>query len=281
MALCLADSLITTRTFDARDQMERYVRWQREGYLSSTGKCFDIGNTVRGALRTFESTGEPFAGPTGEMTAGNGSLMRLAPIPMFFHGRNADPVALAGESSRTTHGAAVAVDACRYLSALIGGAFRGASKEELLSSRFSPANGYWEEQPLHPVINAIANGSFRQKESRHIKGTGYAADALEAALWAFHSSGEFREGCLLAVNLGDDADTTAAIYGQIAGAFYGESGIPEQWTSRLALKPLLDRYAELLFQLSCGDPPATSVTPGSREEAEHLIAAPSAEARRQ
>ncbi len=83
MALCLADSLISTRDFDARDQMERYVRWYREGYLSSTGTLFDIGNTVRGALGRFESTGEPYAGPTGEMTAGNGSLMRLAPIPMF------------------------------------------------------------------------------------------------------------------------------------------------------------------------------------------------------
>ena len=76
--------------------------------------------------------------------------MRLAPIPIFYHARNEDPVALAGESSRTTHGAAVAVDACRFLCALIGGAFRGASKEELLSSRFASAIGYWENSRCIP-----------------------------------------------------------------------------------------------------------------------------------
>jgi ADP-ribosylglycohydrolase len=248
MALCLAESLIACRGFDATDQMHRYVRWRDEGHLSSTGTCFDIGNTVGAALRAFEASGEPFSGPTGEMTAGNGSLMRLAPIPMFFFGRDADLIALAGDSSRTTHGAAVAVDACRYFAALIAGAIAGATKDELLSARYAPQPGYWDEHPLHPVIATIADGSFKSKEPPAIRGSGYAADALEAALWAFHRGEDFREGCLLAVNLGDDADTTAAIYGQLAGAFHGESGIPMAWRDRLAKKPLLDRYAELLIQ---------------------------------
>jgi ADP-ribosyl-[dinitrogen reductase] hydrolase len=228
MALCLAESLIECRRFDPRGQMERYVRWWRQGHLSSTGKCFDIGNTVRDALHAFESTGEPFSGPTGEMTAGNGSLMRLAPVPIFFYGRGEDGIALAGESSRTTHGAPVAVDACRYFAALLTGALRGASKADLLSPRYSPEPGYWDAHPLHPVIAAIADGSFRTKPDAAIRGTGYAADALEAALWAFHNGHDFRQGCLLAVNLGDDADTTAAIFGQLAGAFYGESAIPAE-----------------------------------------------------
>ena len=77
MALCLAESLIECGGFDARDQMERYVRWWREGHLSSTGKCFDIGNTTRAALSRFEKTGDPFAGSTEPNVAGNGSLMRL------------------------------------------------------------------------------------------------------------------------------------------------------------------------------------------------------------
>jgi len=248
MALCLAESLIACRGFDATDQMHRYVRWRDEGHLSSTGTCFDIGNTVGAALRAFEASSEPFSGPTGEMTAGNGSLMRLAPIPMFFFGRDADLIALAGDSSRTTHGAAVAVDACRYFAALIAGAIAGATKDELLSARYALRPGYWDEHALHPVITSIADGSFKSKEPPAIRGSGYAADALEAALWAFHRGEDFREGCLLAVNLGDDADTTAAIYGQLAGAFHGESGIPMAWRDRLAKKPLLDRYAELLIQ---------------------------------
>lgn len=252
MALCLAESLIERRDFDPHDQMERYLRWWRQGHLSSTGAFFDIGNTCAEALRAFEQNGEPYAGSTDEWTAGNGSLMRLAPIPIFYFGRAEEPVEMAAESSRTTHGAAVAIDACRYLAALITGALRGASKDKLLSGPYEPEAGYWAAHPLHPAIAGIAGGSFR-KPREAVRGTTYAADALEAAIWAFSESTEFQAGCLLAVNLGDDADTTAAIYGQLAGAFYGESAIPGDWRAKLAHKALLDRYAESLFQLSFGD----------------------------
>lgn len=249
MALCLADSLVERRGFDPRDQMTRYVRWWREGYLSSTDTCFDIGNTVSAALRAFEKSGEPFSGSTHEQSAGNGSLMRLAPIPMFYVGRPEDAIAMAGESSRTTHGAAVAIDACRYLAALIIGAIHGVTKEELCAPQFTPVAGYWDEHPLHPVIADIANGSFTTKSPPAIRGTGYAADSLEAALWAFHHATDFRDGCLRAVNLGDDADTTAAVYGQLAGACFGESGIPHEWRARLAHKELINDYADALLSI--------------------------------
>lgn len=256
MALCLAESLITCRTFDATDQMNRYLRWWRVGHLSSNGRCFDIGTTVSRALRSFERTGNPIAGPTDEHSAGNGSIMRLAPIPLFFLERAEDAISIAADASRTTHGAPVAVDACRYLAALIIGAARGTPKDELLSPQFAPSPGYWSRDPLHPVIAEIANGSFKRKSPPQIRGTGYVADCLEAALWAFYHASDFREGCLEAVNLGDDADTTAAVYGQLAGAHYGESAIPTEWRSRLARKPLIDRFAELLFQLALEPLPA-------------------------
>jgi ADP-ribosyl-[dinitrogen reductase] hydrolase len=79
LALCLAESLIECRGFNPKDQMERYVRWWKEGHLSSTGTCFDIGNTTRAALSAFLKTGNPMSGPTDAYSAGNGSLMRLAP----------------------------------------------------------------------------------------------------------------------------------------------------------------------------------------------------------
>jgi ADP-ribosyl-[dinitrogen reductase] hydrolase len=84
MTLCLADSLIEKRGFDPTDQMDRYCRWWKEGYLSSTGACFDIGITVKTALADFLRTGEPFAGSTDPFSAGNGSLMRLAPVVLAF-----------------------------------------------------------------------------------------------------------------------------------------------------------------------------------------------------
>lgn len=137
MALCLAESLIACQGFDATDQMRRYQRWRDEGHWSSTGRCFDIGNTVASALHRFIDTDDPFAGSTDPRTAGNGSLMRLAPIPLAFAGDPAAAVEQAGRMSRTTHGAAEAVDACRYFAGLIIGALQGMEKSELLAPHFA------------------------------------------------------------------------------------------------------------------------------------------------
>jgi ADP-ribosylglycohydrolase len=249
MALCLAESLIERQGFDPIDQLERYLRWYREGHLSSTGRCFDIGNTVRGALLRFEETAEPYSGSTDPVSAGNGSIMRLAPVPLFYARSLQEAIEQSGQSSRTTHGASAAVDACRYLGALLVGAVSGVSKEELLSKRYSPLPGYWEASPLVPEIDEIATGSFKRRQPPEIKGTGYVVKSLEAALWANHGA-SFREGCLLAVNLGNDADTTGAVYGQVAGAFYGEAGIPESWRSKLSQHILIESFAEQLLALT-------------------------------
>lgn len=250
MALCLAESLIECGGFDPIDQLERYLRWWREGHLSSNGRCFDIGNTVRQALYAFAETKEPYCGPIDPWSAGNGSIMRLAPVPLFFARQPRLAIEKAAESSRTTHGAAEAVSACRYFSALIVGAINGASKEELLADHFEPAPGLWSDAPLAPKIAEVASGSFKRREPPEIRGRGYVVDSLESALWAFHRSNSFREGALLAVNLGDDADTTGAVYGQLAGAYYGERGIPESWRSVIAHRTLIETMAEKIYNLS-------------------------------
>ncbi len=247
MALCLAESLIERSTFDPIDQLERYSRWYQEGYLSSTGRCFDIGNTVVKALQQFKETHEPYCGSTDPHTAGNGSIMRLAPVPLFYAQTPAQAIELSGNSSRTTHAAPTTIDACRYLGGLIVGAVNGVSKEELLSVRYSPRLGYWESSPLVAEIDEIAIGSFKRRNPPEIRGTGYVVQSLEAALWAFYHSDSFHEGCLLAVNLGDDADTTGAVYGQLAGAFYGELAIPQSWREQLAMRETIERLAEGLL----------------------------------
>jgi ADP-ribosyl-[dinitrogen reductase] hydrolase len=252
MALCLAESLIEKRGFDPKDQMDRYCRWWREGYLSSTGSCFDIGVTVRKSLESYLRSGEPFAGSTDPFTAGNGSLMRLAPVPLAFRPNFGLAVHNAGESSRTTHGAPSAVDACRYFAGLLLGALEGRSKEEILSAFFYPGpdRDYWHRHPFPSEIAEIANGSFKLKEPPEIVGSGFVVRSLEAALWAFQRSDSFREGALRAVNLGDDADTTGAIYGQLAGAYYGVNAIPQEWIERLALRELISEKATALFDFS-------------------------------
>jgi ADP-ribosylglycohydrolase len=250
MALCLAESLIEKRGFDPIDQLERYTRWANDAHLSSNGQAFDIGNTVRAALARFASDRQPYCGSRDPHTAGNGSLMRLTPIPLFYSARPQEAIERSGESSRTTHGAQTAVDACRYMGALIVGALNGVSKNELLSAHYSPVQSYWDKHPLCHEINEIAAGSFRRKEPPEIAGTGFVVRSLEAALWAFSRSDSFQEGCLLAVNLGDDADTTGAIFGQLAGTFYGEDAIPPSWREKLAHRKLIESFADQLFALA-------------------------------
>ncbi len=273
MALCLAESLVEKKEFDPSDQMQRYVRWWKEGHLSCTGECFDIGNATCKALRNFVYTGEALSGSTDPNSAGNGSIMRLAPVPMFYAEDPLRAIEYAAESSKTTHGAATAVDACRYFAAIQVGALIGETKEALLADHYSPVEGYWEDHPLVPEIREIASGSFRQKEPPEIQGSGYVVRSLEAALWAFNKSGNFREGCLMASNLGDDADTTAAVYGQLAGAFYGEAGIPRNWLDCLAMREMITLFADQLLALSRGEGTHPVAAPGSDLAAEVFRAA--------
>lgn len=247
MALCLAESLLARNGFDAADQMARYVRWYRDGYWSSTGYCFDIGGTVSSALHAFERTGEQFSGSTHARSAGNGSLMRLAPVVLFYSDDPCAAIHYAGESSRTTHGAQTAVDACRYMAALLIEVLRGKPKALLLAPDLWPIAGCHEGADLAPEIAEIAAGSFRMRQPPQIRGSGYVVRSLEAALWAFFHSEDFRSGCLLAANLGDDADTTAAIYGQLAGAYYGEKQIPQSWRASLTRGDEIAQIAESLM----------------------------------
>lgn len=246
MALCLAESLIESREFDPADQMRRYVRWWREGYNSSKGYCFDIGNTTREALARFETTGDPYSGDTHPGTAGNGSLMRLAPVALRYADHDT-AVARAADSSRTTHAAAEAVDACRLFASLLHGALSGLDKEQLMpAARAALAS----QGPLAPSIEAIAAGSFNDKDEQTIRSSGYVVHTLEAALWAFFRTSTFRDGVLMAVNLGDDADTVGAVHGQIAGAHYGLSAIPAEWIERIWRRDDIVALAGRLHELS-------------------------------
>jgi ADP-ribosylglycohydrolase len=181
--------------------------------------------------------------------------MRLAPVALAFAARPAEAVHLCGESARTTHNFTECVDTCRLLGALIVGALSGEPKARLLSPGFSPVEGLWQQQPLTPAVEEISLGSFRHKNPPAIRGGGLTTESLEAALWAFHHSSSFEEGVLLAVNLGDDADSTGAVFGQLAGAFYGLSAIPARWLEALWFRPLILDHARRLYDLASGSDP--------------------------
>jgi ADP-ribosylglycohydrolase len=259
MALCLAESLISKRKFDPVDQLDRYVKWYDEGHLSSNGFCFDIGTTTLSALTRFKKIRDAYCGPSGKYNAGNGSLMRLAPVPLYYRNNPQMGILMSGKSSRTTHQMPLAIDACRYLGALIIGALHEKSKMEILSPFYCPALKYWDKFPLNPELCDVVNGSFKRLNPPRIRGSGYVPKTLEAALWAFYNSNDFEEGCLMTVNLGEDADTTGAVYGQLVGAYYGERAIPSRWLSKLAHKDLIIEMADNLLILSKTTGPEKSV----------------------
>jgi ADP-ribosylglycohydrolase len=246
------------------DQLVRYKWWYRDGYMSSTGKCFDIGAATKQSLEEFERRQFEFSrnnrvplermdslsdpellkqfnsNCSEEGVAGNGALMRLAPVPLFFYRHPEHAIEFSGISGRITHGDQSAYDACRYYGALIVAALRNYKKKELLANDFYSNHKRWfNNKPLHPEIMKIAEGSYK-KEGGHsagIRGKGYIVQSLEAALWAFWSDGDsFEAGVLAAVNLGDDTDTTAAIYGQLAGAYYGYRQLPKRWLESVYAK---------------------------------------------
>lgn len=238
MALCLAASLIDNG-FDTQDQMQRYTLWHDEGYMSSNGTCFDVGCTISDALEQFRHDGDPLAGSFRPNSAGNGSLMRLAPVPIYYQDTPERAIQMSGRQSRTTHQAPECLAACRLLAQALIRALQGMTKDEVLAP-------LQEAMPMSNALMLIAAGDYKTKPESQIKGSGYVVESLEAALWCFWQTNNFKDCVLLAANLGDDADTTAAVAGQLAGAFYGETGIPEPWLKKLAMATEIGQMAEQL-----------------------------------
>ena len=239
MALCLAESLLGRGGLDVHDLMLRFLQWREDGYNSITGVCFDIGNATGAALRSFRETGEPLSGSTDPRSAGNGSLMRLSPVAIRWWNDRSKAVAAARLQSRTTHGAAQAVEACAFYAELLIEAIAGATKETVLCAR---------EWSGDPQIAGVAAGSWRAKERGAISSSGYVLHTLEAALWCVDSSESIEKALILAANLADDADTVAAVTGQLAGALWGMSGAPGGWLEKLAWRGRLEALAAGLFE---------------------------------
>jgi ADP-ribosylglycohydrolase len=244
MALALADSL-GNAGWNLDDQASRYVKWRRNGVYSVNGLCFDIGVTTSAALLRFEIDRDARkSGNPSEASAGNGSIMRLAPVPIRYAGlypAKVDELArLAAESSLPTHASLPCTSACRYLALVLAALIQGEPREAVLDADWTPLLLLDAAEPLDPLIRDIALGSYRRKTPPEIRGSGWVVESLEAALWAFHDATSFEEAVLKAVNLGDDADTTGAVCGQLAGALWGESGIPTPLREGLARMDMIE-----------------------------------------
>lgn len=244
MALALADSIADVG-WDLDDQAERNVSWWRSGKYSSNGRVFDIGITTSAALMRFVETGNARqCGTTDEHSSGNGSIMRLAPVPIAYHRCFPDQLAMLGEraveSSLPTHASPQCLSSCRYLSLILAGLIHGLERNEVLSPDWEPLQRIQKAEEFHAEVADVAQGSFKSRKPPEIVGSGYVVKSLEAALWAFHTASDFRDAVLAAANLGDDADTIAAVCGQLAGAYWGECGIPETWRTGLAERETIE-----------------------------------------
>ena len=249
MALCLAESLVARNGVDAADQLRRYQQWQKEGRWTSTGRCVGISPATTRALATAQWTGNPFAGSHDPARADAEPLARIGPAVAFGLANPREAVESAVSCARITHQAPLTLDAVRYFAGLLAGALAGASKEVLLAPHFSPVPGLWDSTTLKKRVQDVAAGSWRRSKPRAIViGEHAAAGALEAALWAFERGNSPGECLGVAASLGGDADITAAIVGQLAGAHYGATALPKAWRAMLARGDEIEAMADALFQ---------------------------------
>lgn len=254
MALCIGKSLIDKGDFSPPDVMTKFWSWVEAGYMSSNGKMFDIGDTTSEALCWNRKTGQSLAGmetSTDNKKSGNGSIMRLAPVPMFFKDSHhkAAWLDMAVLSSMLTHGSYNCMGSCAYLSALIIGTLNGFSKEFILHPNYFLCDPFVKKalKDFTPEVLDIVNGAYKTKTEDQIKSTGYVIHTLEAALWSFYTTDTFEDGAIKAVNLGEDTDTVGAVYGQLAGAYYGFDAIPKRWVEKIVLPDLILGIADGLF----------------------------------
>ena len=247
--LCLAQSFLDKKTDDPIDQLEKYLKWLNEGYMSATGKAFGCGIQTHRALSRLQSKREPVCNIKRKKGAGNGSLMRVAPVAVFYQNDLLLAINSAKTSSYTTHGLKICADACMLFVAMIVLIYQGFSKNEILSKEIANylinllPNYQYEEE-----ITKVILGSYKEKSRDDISSSGYVVSSLEAALWAFYNSKDFKDGLLKAVNLGDDSDTVGAIYGTIAGAYYGVQNIEQRYINELINHEYIITMAKNLYE---------------------------------
>lgn len=239
MSLCLADSLLRHPNLNSKDLLTRFWSWASTGENSATGKAIGFGQNVLQSLFDFHRTGTLKAGEKHRRSDGNGSIMRLAPMMILYAQNPSKGAKLAREQSYTTHASDIAADGCECLFRIVYGLFHG---KDLGQSLNEAHRATW-----HADIQAITAQTWKEKRRSEILSTGYVAATLEAAVWCVGTTSSFEEALIKAVNLAHDADTVAAVTGQIAGALYGYSAIPKRWMAVLAKREHIELRAQQLI----------------------------------
>lgn len=243
MLLCVSESLIVKHGFDANDQMDRFVRWWRYGYMTCAGRTYDVGNTTRLALFAYIQTGDPFSGVQSTHSAGNGALSRVAPIGLYYAVQTDMIDQVATYSSMLTHATVHSIDACRYVAWLVAQFVSGVSKQDALAAT-------WPFSPLCADIAHVVEGSYRQRSLDQMDASSYVVDMLEIVLFVLDAYDDFASGLCALSSAGGLTTTSCTIYGALAGALYGDDAIPEQWRHALVQRDKIEWFAEELLRVS-------------------------------
>jgi ADP-ribosylglycohydrolase len=243
MLLCVTESLTIKHGFDAHDQMERFVRWWRYGYMTCSGRTYDVGNTTRLALFAYMQTGDPYSGVQSSHSAGNGALSRVAPIGLYYVMQPDAIDQMAMYSSMLTHATQHSIDACRYVAWLVSQFASGVSKYDALHK-------VWPYSPLCEEVATIVRGSYRTRVVTQLDASSYVVDMLEIVLWALYQHDDFATGMLALANAGGLTTTSCTIYGALAGALYGDDAIPPSWQQQLAQRMKIEWFAEELLRVT-------------------------------
>jgi len=243
MALCLAESLLESRGFDARDQVERYARWQQSGYLSATGTAVGVTPNTARSIAVAQWRRQLFAGSHDPKLVEPSPLTRMAPSAMFYLPFRQQALEFAGDSVRTTCQAPLVLNVCRLFAAMVHAALEGQPKAQVLS----PA---WDLPADRPKsrIRGILESRYRLKDPSIIHAGDHVLDTLEMAVWAFDRTDSFAEGALLVANGAENSDVAGAVYGQLAGAYYGIDAIPVSWRNVLIRKDIIASLALRLLE---------------------------------
>jgi ADP-ribosyl-[dinitrogen reductase] hydrolase len=223
MALCLADSLLECNGFDARDQVERYRRWQKDGYLSATGQCLGITASTARALALAQWRRQLYSGSHDPTQLDPEPLSRVGVAVMFYLANSEEALRQATESARPTCQSPAVLEACCTFADLMRAALSGESKPSILAQAAALAAAAPPESPSS------------------------ASEVLAAALWAFGTTTTLRDALLRAVNLGGHSDVVGAVCGQLAGAHYTVAAIPAGWRNSLIHKDLIESFADRLL----------------------------------
>ncbi len=246
MALCLADSLLERGGYDSYDVMAKYTRWVDEGYRDSEGvPASDVGNQTAAAIEGFKNYPIVYKNRQRLSSAGNGSIMRLAPVAIACSEEESrDCRRLAKISARETHYSEEAEAGTELFAAFLYNTTQWKDKRSLIhSTDFATSDAYvsvWSR-----VID-VTKEDF--DPTTLVDLGGYIIDSLKIAIWGFLKFDSFRDGMIAVIKLGGDTDTNAAIYGQLAGGYYGYSAIPEEWLNDLYLLDEIMEVADRLYE---------------------------------